>query len=188
MMKRCTASACRRLFNSRTGICPYCGKKYPHRDTTQDVWLTGYTNKIKCIILYRNLFGTHLAETKKMVEDVLRGKPLLFGSSLSRKAAEELAGQIRKAGGIARVTAHGIKAHTVKIIMKAEKPVKIPLTMEELGLSVRTYNCLTRAGITTTDDLMCMTTDDLIKVRNLGRKGLEEALIKREFVNLSVMD
>ena len=191
MKKRCTASACRRLFNSRYDFCPYCGKEYPQIKGLWDVWLTGYTGKIKCIKLYRGLFGSGLAETKEKVERVLRGEPLLFGSALSRAAAEELVGQIRDAGGIAQIREHGRKAPKappVEKIIKAEKPVKISLPIEELGLSVRSFNCLTRAGIKTTDDLVRMTEEELIKVRNLGRKSLEEILITLESVGLSIME
>lgn len=48
--------------------------------------------------------------------------------------------------------------------------------LDELNLSVRTYNCLKRAGIDTVEDLCDMTADEIIKVRNLGRMSLEEIL------------
>jgi hypothetical protein len=54
----------------------------------------------------------------------------------------------------------------------------LDLTIEELDLSVRAYNCLKRSNINTLCDLMSMTVDDLIKVRNLGRKSAEEVLGK----------
>lgn len=54
----------------------------------------------------------------------------------------------------------------------------LDLTIEELDLSVRAYNCLKRSNINTLCDLMSMTEDDLIKVRNLGRKSAEEVLGK----------
>lgn len=51
---------------------------------------------------------------------------------------------------------------------------KLDMTIEDLDLSVRSFNCLKRANINTVRDLVAMTEDELIKVRNLGRKSLEE--------------
>ena len=48
------------------------------------------------------------------------------------------------------------------------------MTIEELDLSVRSYNCLKRAGINTVQELTERTMDDMMKVRNLGKKSLEE--------------
>ena len=48
------------------------------------------------------------------------------------------------------------------------------MTIEELDLSVRSYNCLKRAGINNVEDLTNKTEEDMMKVRNLGRKSLEE--------------
>lgn len=52
----------------------------------------------------------------------------------------------------------------------------LELSIEEMDLSVRSYNCLKRAGINTVEDLANKTEDDMMKVRNLGRKSLEEVL------------
>jgi DNA-directed RNA polymerase subunit alpha len=48
--------------------------------------------------------------------------------------------------------------------------------LDELNLSVRTYNCLKRAGIDTVENLCDMTAEDMMRVRNLGRKSLEEVI------------
>ena len=56
----------------------------------------------------------------------------------------------------------------------------LQMTIEELDLSVRTFNCLKRAGINTVEDLISKTEDDMMKVRNLGRKSLEEVVEKLE--------
>ena len=50
----------------------------------------------------------------------------------------------------------------------------LDMTIEELDLSVRSYNCLKRAGINTVEELTLKSEEDMIKVRNLGRKSLEE--------------
>ena len=60
-------------------------------------------------------------------------------------------------------------------------------TIEELDLSVRSFNCLKRAGINTVDDLTHKTEEDMMKVRNLGRKSLEEVIHKLESLGLELM-
>ncbi len=52
------------------------------------------------------------------------------------------------------------------------------MSIEELDLSVRSYNCLKRAGIHTVEDLTRKTEEDMLKVRNLGKKSLEEVIKK----------
>lgn len=54
----------------------------------------------------------------------------------------------------------------------------LEMTIEELDLSVRSFNCLKRAGINTVEDLINKTEDDMMKVRNLGRKSLDEVVLK----------
>ena len=56
----------------------------------------------------------------------------------------------------------------------------LELTIEELDLSVRSFNCLKRANINTVEDLISKTEDEMMKVRNLGRKSLEEVINKLE--------
>ena len=56
--------------------------------------------------------------------------------------------------------------------------VALPMTIEELGLSVRAYNCLTRAGIKTVEDLTQMAEKDFVRVRNLGQKSKVEVIQK----------
>ena len=69
-----------------------------------------------------------------------------------------------------------------------EKKEKIlGMTIEELDLSVRSFNCLKRAGINTVDDLINKTPDEMMRVRNLGKKSLEEVIIKLESYGLSFM-
>ena len=54
----------------------------------------------------------------------------------------------------------------------------LEMTIEELDLSVRSFNCLKRAGINTVEDLINKSEEDMMKVRNLGRKSLEEVISK----------
>ena len=60
------------------------------------------------------------------------------------------------------------------------------MTIEELDLSVRSFNCLKRAGIDTVEDLINRTEEDMIKVRNLGRKSLEEVIQKLNSLGLTL--
>jgi DNA-directed RNA polymerase subunit alpha len=60
------------------------------------------------------------------------------------------------------------------------------MTIEELDLSVRSYNCLKRAGINTVEELTEKTEDDMMKVRNLGKKSLEEVIQKLEELGFSL--
>ena len=62
----------------------------------------------------------------------------------------------------------------------------LEMTIEELDLSVRSFNCLKRAGINTVEDLVGKTEEDMMKVRNLGRKSLEEVINKLSGMGLSL--
>ena len=62
----------------------------------------------------------------------------------------------------------------------------LEMTIEELELSVRSFNCLKRAGINTVDDLINKSPEDMMKVRNLGRKSLEEVLAKLKELGLQL--
>ncbi|MBR5191516.1 MAG: DNA-directed RNA polymerase subunit alpha [Clostridia bacterium] len=62
----------------------------------------------------------------------------------------------------------------------------LEMTIEELDLSVRSFNCLKRASINTVEDLTNKTEDDMMRVRNLGRKSLEEVIAKLESLGLSL--
>ncbi len=69
---------------------------------------------------------------------------------------------------------------------KNEKAKVLEMNIDELELSVRSYNCLKRAGINTVEELTTRTSEDMMKVRNLGRKSLEEVLGKLKELGLSL--
>jgi DNA-directed RNA polymerase subunit alpha len=80
-------------------------------------------------------------------------------------------------------------ARNTEILIEKEEGKKakvLELSIEELDLSVRSYNCLKRASINTVDDLASKTEEDMMKVRNLGRKSLEEVLNKMAELGLSL--
>ena len=62
----------------------------------------------------------------------------------------------------------------------------LEMTIEELDLSVRSFNCLKRANINTVEDLISKTEDEMMKVRNLGRKSLEEVINKLAMMDLTL--
>ena len=67
-----------------------------------------------------------------------------------------------------------------------EKEKVLEMSIDELELSVRSYNCLKRAGINTVEELTNRTSEDMMKVRNLGRKSLEEVLAKLKELGLEL--
>ena len=67
-----------------------------------------------------------------------------------------------------------------------EKEKVLEMNIDELELSVRSFNCLKRAGINTVEELCNRTSEDMMKVRNLGRKSLEEVLGKLKELGLSL--
>ena len=77
---------------------------------------------------------------------------------------------------------------TSTVVEKApeQKDKLLDMTIEELDLSVRSFNCLKRANINTVEDLINKTQDEMIKVRNLGRKSLEEVEHKLAQLGLSL--
>ena len=73
------------------------------------------------------------------------------------------------------------QAANVEIMVeKGENPQEkvLEMTIEELDLSVRSFNCLKRAGINTVEDLISKSEEEMMKVRNLGKKSLEEVIAK----------
>ena len=80
-------------------------------------------------------------------------------------------------------------AKTAEVMVEKEDDEKekvLEMSIDELELSVRSYNCLKRAGINTVEELTNRTPEDMMKVRNLGRKSLEEVLAKLDELGLSL--
>ena len=81
------------------------------------------------------------------------------------------------------------EAKNAVIMVEREETKKekvLEMTIEELDLSVRSFNCLKRAGIDTVEDLINRTEEDMIKVRNLGKKSLEEVIQKLHSLDLDL--
>lgn len=80
-----------------------------------------------------------------------------------------------------------IKDMDILVSNEKDEPVKVmEMSIEDMDLSVRSYNCLKRANINTIEDLTRKSKDDMLKVRNLGLKSLEEVINKLESMGLSL--
>ena len=80
-----------------------------------------------------------------------------------------------------------IKEMDILVKNEDDKQQKIlAMAIEEMDLSVRSYNCLKRANIHTVEDLTRKTEDEMLKVRNLGRKSLDEVIIKLNSYGLTL--
>ena len=78
------------------------------------------------------------------------------------------------------------QAEVMVVKQDDDKERVLEMSIDELELSVRSYNCLKRAGINTVEELCNKTPDDMMKVRNLGKKSLEEVLAKLKELGLSL--
>ncbi len=81
------------------------------------------------------------------------------------------------------------KGYNTEIMVQKDDKGKekvLEMTIEELDLSVRSFNCLKRAGINTVEDLISKSEEDMMKVRNLGRKSLEEVVFKLDTLGFSL--
>jgi len=81
------------------------------------------------------------------------------------------------------------EAKNAEIMVESVATVKekvLEMTIEELDMSVRSFNCLKRAGIDTVEDLISRTEDEMIRVRNLGKKSLEEVIAKLHSLGLEL--
>lgn len=81
------------------------------------------------------------------------------------------------------------KASSAEVMVEKDDKGKekiLEMTIEDLDLSVRSFNCLKRAGINTVEDLINKSEEDMMKVRNLGRKSLEEVVQKLNSLGFSL--
>ena len=204
MKKRCTNSSCRKLFTADS-VCPYCGKEYPripvdgrehprYYGVFYKVRLNDYgKNKIAVIKELRILTGLGLAERKTMVES----SPCIIWSGESEAEANEWLDRLSKAGASVSLKTEMVKGgKTIKrtsCLGSPNSPVhqrdpRLDMTIEELDLSVRSFNCLKRAGIDTVGDLVHLTEEDLLTIRNLGRKAGGEVKQKLWDMGLNLVE
>lgn len=108
--------------------------------------------------------------------------------TLNAKEAVSLAARIMTEHLKLFVTLSQEAMDTEIMVEKDEKGKEkaLEMTIEELDLSVRSFNCLKRAGINTVEDLVNKSEDEMMKVRNLGRKSLEEVIAKLESLGFNL--
>lgn len=110
--------------------------------------------------------------------------------TISAKEAVSLAAKILTEHLNLFVDLSDVGSNTEIMVEKDEsaKEKVLEMTIEELDLSVRSFNCLKRAGINTVEDLINKTEDDMMKVRNLGRKSLDEVVAKLASLGFTLHD
>lgn len=118
----------------------------------------------------------------KLTLDIWTDGSIMPDEAIS-KSAKILAEYLKLFIGLTEVPGDDI----IMIEKKDDNKDKIlDMTIEELDMSVRSYNCLKRAGINTVQELTQRTEEDMMKVRNLGRKSLEEVIEKLNELELSL--
>ena len=128
-----------------------------------------------------------LASDKKNIYDKLTLDVWTDGS-ISPEEAVSLAAKIltEHLNIFVNLTDEARKAEIMVEKEETHKEKMLEMTIEELDLSVRSYNCLKRAGINTVQELTDKSEAEMIKVRNLGRKSLEEVKNKLNDLNLGL--
>ena len=86
--------------------------------------------------------------------------------------------------GFINLSENAVKAEIMVEPQEDESSKVLSMSIEDLELSVRSSNCLRRAGINTVEELCNKISDDMMKVRNLGKKSLDEVLLKLKELNL----
>ena len=113
---------------------------------------------------------------------------VLTNGTISAKEAISLGAKIlnEHLNLFVNLTDEAKKAEIMTEREETKKEKVLEMTIEELDLSVRSFNCLKRAGIDTVEDLTNRTEEDMIKVRNLGKKSLEEVIQKLASLGLTL--
>ena len=201
MNKRCTNSSCRKTFSTLNygGQCPFCGKVYPQLTCARKGFVSSCfpavfrlvvrTNHFKKAVLRLNLKNIITSiEKDSLIEGIKRFRSEMAGHGYrpglkdSKVFCEALRDHkppcsVWRLSDETRNDLPVIVPDAPKEQPSEHKAKPVPKTsIEDLELSVRAYNCLTRAGISTVDQLLSMRPEDLSLVRNLGMKSREEIL------------
>ena len=141
-----------------------------------------YTPVERVNLLVENTRGGQMTDYDKLTLDVFTNGAMMPDEAVSF-AAKVLSEHLSLFINLSE------NAKTAEIMVEKEEDGKekaLEMNIDELELSVRSYNCLKRAGINTVEELCNKTPDDMMKVRNLGRKSLEEVLTKLKELGLSL--
>ena len=151
--------------------------------------LTNYRNNENSIFdpfkdFFGGLFSDDMSENSCRTDIRDEGDRYIIESELPGFNKEDISVDI--SDGYMTVSAEHSTENEEKDDKGKEKVLE--MTIEELDLSVRSFNCLKRAGINTVEDLISKSEDDMMKVRNLGRKSLEEVINKLASLGFSLYD
>lgn len=141
-----------------------------------------YTPVLKVNYTVENTRVGNMTDFDKLTIEVQTDKTLTACDALSLGAKIlcdhfTLFTDLSEAGGNSNIVVEKTETQRDKVL---------EMTIEELDLSVRSFNCLKRANINTVEDLISKTEEEMIKVRNLGRKSLEEVVHKLAMMGLSL--
>ncbi|MCR5212928.1 MAG: DNA-directed RNA polymerase subunit alpha [Eubacterium sp.] len=161
--------------------------KNKERETSIDVIAVDsiYTPVERVNIIVENTRVGQITDYDKLTIDVFTNGTITPDDAVSY-AAKILSEHL----GLFINLSEDVKDKTIIIEKQEEVPETTAkdMSIDELELSVRSFNCLKRAGINTVKELCNKTTDEMMKVRNLGRKSLDEVLAKLKELGLSLSD
>lgn len=191
MKKRCTNSSCRRIFSYQAAygltVCPYCGKEYPRIKSSEYVLINGYRfhfDKIWTKEILEYILKNHIKKDvvkhiyNHIQQMVIKEKETRLG------IAKILTDYVYEYKVIPTNVTIERDCHQYKMSIHSSVAMKdIPKFKEyfallskhidELDLSVRSYNCLRRANIETIGQLIELTTNDVSQIRHITKKSLE---------------
>ena len=202
MNKRCTNPSCRKTFSTLNfgGQCPFCGKTYQNlksgrknalpvlADPGRDRMLLKIIpenpgRRISVLVQTENIMNQMREGKKIMAVKAFREEMVKHGFMLGLKESKDFVESAAarrpilfwRLTGNSRNGLREIKpASEDKRAEKRKKAEALAMTIEDLDLNVRAYNCLNRAGIKTVRDLTALSEEDLRNVRNIGMKSMEK--------------
>ena len=152
---------------------------------TLEVWTDGTISAKEAVSLAARIMTEHLNLFVTLSQEAMDAEIMVEKDDKGKEKAlemtiEELDLSVRSFNCLKRA---GI--NTVEKDDKGKEKA-LEMTIEELDLSVRSFNCLKRAGINTVEDLINKSEDEMMKVRNLGRKSLEEVMAKLDSLGFTL--
>ncbi len=141
-----------------------------------------YTPVIKVNYTVEDIHSGQYADREKLIVEVWTNKTINPDEAVSL-AAKLMSDLLRLFVDLSET---GGKTEIIVEKEENKKEKVLEMTIEELDLSVRSYNCLKRASINNVEDLISKSEEDMMKVRNLGRKSLEEVIHKLDGLGLSL--
>lgn len=134
--------------------------------------------------------ASYSVESARVGQDLSRDKLILeveTNGALSGREVVSLAARIIEDHIKMFVDLSGSFGGDILIPRESDNHKKVlEMSIDDMDLSVRSYNCLKRAGIQTVEDLTQKSEDDMLKVRNMGRKSIDEVIVKLESLGLSL--